>query len=84
MLTSSSTMEQLPAYIPHLDPTGANWAIFCLHFRQAMIACHCWQYLDGTKARPVPKDEEKPTDTEATDLETWDHNDFMVQFLLSQ
>jgi gag-polypeptide of LTR copia-type len=84
MPTSSSTMEQLPTYIPRLDPTSANWAIFRLHFRQAMIACCRWQYLDGMKACPVPKDEEKPTDTEAADLETWDHNDFMARFLLSQ
>jgi hypothetical protein len=84
MPTSSSTMEQLPTYIPHLDPTGANWAIFCLHFRQAMITCCHWQYLEGTKVRPVPKDEEKPTDAETVSIEEWDHNNFMARFLLSQ
>jgi hypothetical protein len=77
-------MEQLPKYIPCLDPTGANWAIFRLHFKQAMIACHRWLYLEGTKARPVPKDEEKPTEEEATELEAWDHNNFMACFLLLQ
>jgi hypothetical protein len=77
-------MEQLPKYIPRLDPTGANWAIFRLHFKQAMIACRRWPYLEGTKARPVPKDEAKPTEEEAAELEAWDHNDFMARFLLSQ
>jgi hypothetical protein len=84
MPTSSSTMEQLPAYIPCLDPTSTNWVIFCLHFRQAMITCRHWQYLEGIKARPVPKDEDKPTDAETMSIEEWDHNDFMVRFLLLQ
>jgi hypothetical protein len=49
-----------------------------------MIACPHWQYLEGTKACLVPKDEDKPTDQEATDIESWDYNDFMVRFLLLQ
>jgi hypothetical protein len=49
-----------------------------------MIACCCWPYLEGMKACPVPKDEEKPTEEKAAKLEAWDHNDFMARFLLLQ
>ena len=80
----SSSMEQLPKYISHLNPTSTNWAIFRLHFKQAMIACHRWPYLEGMKVCPVLKDKEKPTEEEATKLEAWDHNDFMAHFLLLQ
>jgi hypothetical protein len=77
-------MEQLHKYIPRLNPTGTNWGIFCLHFKQAMITCCHWKYLEGTAVHPVPKDEDKLTKEEAVELEAWDHNDFMAQFLLLQ
>jgi hypothetical protein len=75
-------MEQLPKYIPCLDPTGTNWIVFCLHFKQAMITCRRWLYLEGMKAHPVPKDEEKPTEEEAAELEAWGSQRFHGPFPL--
>lgn len=46
---STSATEQLTAHIPRLDPEGANWATFAMHFKGAMIASRRWGYFDGSK-----------------------------------
>jgi gag-polypeptide of LTR copia-type len=81
---SSSATEQLTAHIPCLDPEGANWANFTMHFKGAMIASRCWGYFDGSKKHPAPADEDKPTDTEVVVMECWDSEDQITGYLLIQ
>ena len=84
MSSSSSTIEQLPANIPRLEPNGSNWAIFLMRFRQAMQATRRWGYFDGTTPCPVPKRNNKMMDNEKEDIAKWEHKDLITCYLLSQ
>jgi hypothetical protein len=42
--------------IPHLKPNESNWAIFSMHFEEAMLASQKWGHFDGTSTRLTPKD----------------------------
>ena len=42
--------------IPCLEPNGSNWAIFSMHFEEAMLASQKWGHFDGTSTRLTPKD----------------------------
>ena len=84
MLTFVTPIEDLPTIIPHLKPHGTNWAVFSLRFREAMQAMRRWGYFDGTKLRPIPKDPSAPTNAEIEALESWDHEDVVARYLLSQ
>jgi gag-polypeptide of LTR copia-type/Zinc knuckle len=81
---SSSATEQFTTHIPRLDPEGANWANFAMHFKGAMIASRRWGYFDGSKKRPAPADKDKPTDTEIKAMEHWDSKDQIAGYLLIQ
>ena len=76
--------EQLTVNIPRLDSEGANWAIFAMRFKGAMIAARRWGYFDGSKKRPVPADQNKPTDAEEEAMERWDGEDQIAGYLLIQ
>jgi len=43
-----------------------------------------WGYLDGSDARPVPKDLDNPTDTKKSEGRQWVRDDTIAQCLLSQ
>ncbi len=64
MSSSTPTIEQLPTNIPHLEPNSPNWAIFKMHFQDAMRVTCQWGHFSGNKPRPKPKDGAKPTDCE--------------------
>src|SRR5438445_13729545 len=59
--------------VPHLDPEGANWAVFTFCFQRAMILAGCWDYFDGSDTCPIPNDLSNITDTEKLDCKQWDH-----------
>jgi hypothetical protein len=78
-------MDQLSANVPRLEPNGANWAIFSMCFREAMQATRRWGYdFNGNKTRLVPKDKEKPTDDGKLAMETWDYENELACFFLSE
>jgi len=81
---SIGTSPSLSADVPHLDLEGTNWATFAFRFRQAMTLAGRWGYLDGSDARPVPKDPDNPTDTEKLEGRQWVRDDTIAQCLLSQ
>jgi len=81
---SISTSPSLSTDVPHLDSEGTNWATFAFRFRQAMTLAGRWGYLDGSDARPIPKDPDNPTDTEKSEGRQWVCNDTIAQCLLSQ
>ena len=64
------TMNSLPANIPYLDPSGTNWAMFSACFHETMQVMGRWGYFDGTKACPMPKKADAPTDTEHNAIES--------------
>ncbi len=79
-----SAMTSLPANIPYLDPSGTNWATFSTRFRETMQVMGKWGYFDGTKACPMPKKPDAPTDVEHNTIESWAHKDVVACYLLSQ
>ena len=48
IMTTPSTIQQLPSNIPCLEADGSNWAIFVMHFHEAMQAIRRWPYFEGT------------------------------------
>jgi len=70
--------------VPHLDPEGANWAVFAFRFRRAMILAGRWEYFDGSDTRPIPNDLSNITDAEKLDRKRWDREDVIAQCLLGQ
>jgi transposase InsO family protein len=79
-----SSIEQLPANIPRLEPDGSNWAIFVVWFRESMQANRRWGYFDGKTARPEPTDPANVTAAEQESIAKWDYEDLVARYLLSQ
>ena len=84
MSAPSPSIEQLPTNIPRLEPNGVNWVIFSMRFWEAMQATHRWDYFDGSKPHPEPKDKDKPMDAETEARDKWDYKDLIARYLLSQ
>jgi hypothetical protein len=70
--------------VPHLDPEGANWAVFAFHFWRAMILAGHWDYFDISDMRPIPNDLSNITDAKKLDCKQWDREDVIAQCLLRQ
>ncbi len=81
---AATISDPLPTTLPHLEPTGSNWAIFSMRFQEAMEANQKWQHFNGTSARPVPVDDKNPTDVEAKAMAAWDQDETVARYLLSQ
>ena len=50
----------------------------------AMFASDHWDYFDGSKPRPIPKDHAAPTKDETEAMAAWDKQDNIARYLLSQ
>jgi hypothetical protein len=84
-MSTTTSIEKLPANIPCLEPNGSNWAIFTLRFRDAMKVTRRWTYFTGLKAQPSPPaDEDNPTEEEVEAIEKWEYEDSVASYLLSQ
>ena len=60
-VTVTSLADTLPSSVPKLDTSGLNWAIFSLHFQDAVEAKGYWGHFDGTSKHPIaPKPEDLP------------------------
>ena len=79
-----ATIEQLPANIPQLELNGSNWAIFMMHFKDAMQVTQQWGYFAGLKPHPKVQDMDTPTDDKLSAIEQWEHDDLVASYLLSQ
>ncbi len=74
---------------PKLDPTGLNWAIFRVRFRDAVEVKGFWAHFDGSSKRPeaAPTAEGKPpgpTTKELTAMSRWDKDELSAKSLLTQ
>ena len=83
-MTSPSTIQTLPFNILCLEADGSNWAIFVIHFCEAMQAIWRWPYFEGTIPCPSPKNPAKVPDDERKSVEDWEHEDLAARYLLSQ
>jgi len=65
--TATSLADTLPLSVPKLDASGLNWAVFSLHFQDAIEAKGYWGHFDGTSERPImPKPEDLPVTSKTT------------------
>ncbi len=84
-LTATNNMsDPLPTSIPHLEPNGSNWAIFSMHFQEAMEANQKWGHFDGMTPCPVPANATTPTDAEQKAVANWRQDEIVTKYLLSQ
>ena len=81
---SIGTSPSLSANVPHLDSEGTNWATFTFRFHRVMMLAGRWGYLDGSDARPIPKDPDNPMDTKKLEGRQWVRDNTIAQCLLSQ
>ena len=70
--------------IPCLEPNGSNWAIFSMHFEEAMLASQKWGHFDGTSTCLTPKDPKAIEATEQKAMDEWDHAEMLAQYMLLQ
>jgi len=88
-MSTTSTSNENPRFpslthIPRLEQDGSNWAIFQTRFQMAMIASNYWDCFDGSRARPIAKDLAAPTKDEEGAIATWEKDDNIARYLLSQ
>ena len=62
----SHNTDTLPLSIPKLEVSGLNWAIFSLHFQDAIEAKGYWGHFDGTAPQPVAPTTVAPVVTATT------------------
>ena len=51
-VATTSLSDTLPSSIPKLDASGINWAIFSVHFQDAIEAKGFWNHFDGSSTHP--------------------------------
>jgi len=62
-VTTTSLADTLFSSVPKLDASGLNWAVFLLHFQDAVEAKGYWGHFDGISECPAAT---KPEDLPAT------------------
>ncbi|KAG6852042.1 hypothetical protein H0H87_011211 [Tephrocybe sp. NHM501043] len=86
--TTSATLlaNSLPSSIPKLDPSGSNWAMFALHFEDAVAVKGFWGHFTGASAHPaIPKNSATALSKDvAAAVVLWDKNKLMAKSLLTQ
>ena len=74
MSSITALADSLPSSVPKLDSSGLNWAIFSLHFQDAVEAKGYWGHFDGstpcTTAITVTVEDETTT-TDNSPVEQW-------------
>ena len=60
--TTSSLSDTLPSAVPKLEAKGKNWAIFYVHFMDAVKVKGFWGNFNRTTPKPALSSE--PTDEE--------------------
>ena len=94
-VTTTSLSDSLPSSIPKLDASGINWAIFSVHFEDAIEAKGFWGHFDGMGLHPsvVPVSVTDSdgntttralTETELAAVKKWDKYERSAKSLLTQ
>src|SRR6266404_5476034 len=79
--SSTAMNNPLPTTVPHLKPTGANWAIFSMCFQEAMEANQKWSHFKGMLKYPTPVDDKNIMANEQKAIDAWNLEDC---YMLSQ
>ena len=69
-VTTTSLSNALPLSVPKLEANRTNWAIFLIHFCNAVEAKGYWGHFHGTT--PVPTLSISPTTKEAAAKTQWE------------
>jgi hypothetical protein len=78
----STSLANLPSSVPKLEPTGLNWTIFKLRFKDALDGKGYWGHFDGTSTAPSVGSPATQSEVEA--LATWNKNERTAKALLTQ
>jgi len=82
--TTASLNDILPSNVPKLEPNGLNWAVFSLHFEDAVQAKGFWGHFNGTTPCPTAAIESAPTAEELATIEKWEKDKRSSRSLLTQ
>ena len=80
--TATTLADTLPSSIPKLDASGLDWAIFSLHFQDAVEAKGYWGHFNGTTLRPTLV--ATKTASNAAEIDQWDKDKRSAKSLLTQ
>jgi hypothetical protein len=81
-VTTTSLSDTLSSSIPKLDATGINWAIFSVHFQDAVEAKGFWGHFDGTSMCPELSSPATAEETAAKNQ--WEKDKWSAKSLLTQ
>ena len=82
MTTTTALANMLPSSIPKLEASGLNWAIFLIHFQDAIEAKGYWGHFNGMMPWPDPV--ATATAEDAAILAQWDQDKRLAKSLLTQ
>ena len=86
--TTTSLSDLLSSSVPKLESTGMNWAIFSVHFQDAVEAKGFWGHFDGTTTHLVAvvtaTDGTTATVNDTSAREQWDKDEQSAKSLLTQ
>ena len=80
--TTSSLSDTLPSAVPKLEAKGKNWAIFYVHFMDAVKVKGFWGNFNRTTPKPALSSE--PTDKELKAKHQWEKDKQSAKMLLTQ
>ena len=94
-ITTTLLSDSLPSFIPKLDASGLNWAIFSICFQDAVKAKGFWSHFNGTgscpSADPVSMTDadgkatvSPPSETDLAAMDKWDKDECSAKSLLTQ
>ena len=81
-VTTSSLSDTLPSTVLKLAAEGDNWAIFYVHFMDAVEAKGFWGHFDGTS--PAPVTTSASSDAENAAKIQWEKDKRSAKTLLTQ
>ena len=71
--TTSSLSDTLPSAVPKLEAKGEDWAIFYVHFMDAVKAKGFWGHFNGMTPKPALSSD--PTDEELKAKHQWEKDE---------
>ena len=85
--TATSLSDTLPSSVPKLENTRTNWAVFEIHFHDAIEAKGFWSHFDRSLQHPVVISVTAPdgsTTIDVASLAQWEKDKHSAKLLLNQ
>ncbi|TFK78020.1 hypothetical protein K466DRAFT_437796, partial [Polyporus arcularius HHB13444] len=80
---SSPSLSDFVAGVEKLDSKGSNWLIFEQQFTIGVKQKEVWNHFNGTSTRPVPADEDHPTNVEKAEIAAWEKRENTALYCLT-